>query len=450
MKRRRVVLLGALAVWGLLGLGHALAPPHPRADLGRWKVVVLQSDDWGLEGWFPDLQAAAALAGMVPGLAPRLAPYRTSSLETAADVESLCTLLAARSDADGLPVVLQANTVVAAPAVFAAQDSATRWCAGGRPGREVRVEGFVLHQGGSAPGRYHRAGLAAAVDSAIARGVWVPQLHGLTHFDLPAYARALREHDPLAEQALAQGTLAYRGWAQQAELGSADPVRAQALARVSVELFICRFGRAPVSVIAPDYVWGHDDERAWRAAGLRVVQAKEEQFDPAHPPTSLRGRARKALARWWDARHFSLVYLRRPVRLEPYGNPDPAAPEGALAALRQVRAAWSRREPAIVAIHRVQLSNLEPAVAVAGRLQLARFLDVLIAHDGARFLVDEEVAQLWTTGVSAVRRGRCLVVRNYSGGLACAPGTLGAGAAIQPGTRVLPLPAAEENSRSVR
>lgn len=388
--RPLVAVIGAFVV---LASARVASTPRPRVDLGSLRVVVLQSDDWGLEGWFPDADAAAALSDIAERLPRRMRAYATSSLESAADVESVGVLLAALRDADGLPPVLQANTITSA---IDAGDA------------DLKLRGS-----GASEGAYARPGLARAVDAAIAAGVWWPELHGLTHFDLEAYGRALRSADPLAARAATVGTVAYGGWQTDAELAPATAGHAEAVARQAVDRFRERFKRAPLSVIAPDYVWGDDDERAWRAIGLQTVQAKEEQVDPSHPPLSLAGRIRKVLDRWWDMRRGGLHYLGRPAELEPYGDPDPACEQGCADAAGEARAAWAAGQPAIVGIHRVQLSNLDPRIAAAGRAQLRCLLGGL---EGARFLVDEEVRSLQTSGRSRVVRGGLEIHREVHGG----------------------------------
>jgi hypothetical protein len=390
--------------WALLLLGgavllaHAGSPPAPAADFGRWNVVVLQSDDWGFEGWFPDRDAAETLADLVADVPARLRPYRTSSLESAVEVESLAAFLAGFDDADGLPLVLQANSVVAGIDLGVA-----------------RPERISLHRPGRGEGAYFRPGLESAVDAAIAAGLWRPEVHGLTHFDLEALGRAWAEKDPVAERARAAGVVAYDGWRHDSELGAHEPRRAQDLARRTIESFQSRFGRPPVSFIAPDYRWGSDDESAWEALGIQVVQAKREQIEPRLHPGTLWGRIAKVVARAWDRRTRGFVYLDRPARLEPYGDADPQAPQGAAAAAKAVQREWAHGRPGIVSIHRVQLVNLDADVTRAGRDQLREMVRILTEQGDVRFLVDAEIAQLWRTGVSILDRGPWRIVRNYSG-----------------------------------
>ncbi len=389
-----------LGIWAVLVVAGWVAPRPPRVDLGALRVVVLQSDDWGLEAWFPDEATADVLADLATSVPARLRAYARSGLERADEVTALSESLAAHRDADGLPWIVQANTILRGPSLQGWNPEAGGWP--------------PLHPSGEGSGPYARPGLRAAVDTAIARGVWYPELHGLTHFDLDAYGRARRAGDPMAARSAVHGVLAYDGWTKDSELEDADPERARRIASWAHDAFVARFGRAPVSVIAPDYRWGPEDEAAWAEIGLRVVQAKREQVDSRLRPGSVWGRVRKVWRRWRDRRSGRFTYLDRPARLEPYGSADPSAAQGAREAAEAVRRAWKRGRPGIVSIHRVQLVSFDPEVARAGWSQLAACLRDLEREGPVRLLVDDEVDQLLRRGWSRLRRGRWEVLRNLN------------------------------------
>lgn len=403
MKRSAFLLL---VIYLAFATAHFFAPAPSAIDFGRWRILAIESDDWGMEAWVPDLKAARALADQGAQLGPKLRLYASSSLETAADVDTLAALLAQFHDSDGLPAVLQANTIMAAIDLDSCGTD------------DVRLQGnSVLLRAPGSCGAYQRVGLNEAVDSARAKGVWRAELHGLTHFDLGAYEQAVAEASSLTVRARAVGAVAFPHWLSLTELGSGDLNEARSFASLSCRLFQERFGRAPVSVIAPDYTWGEQDERAWEEQGLKVVQGKREQIDPSLGPlggNKLLWRIRKVLERFRDRRRGRFVYLERNVRLEPYGDFDPNCLAGYRQALRQTARAWRRGEPAIVEAHRLQFSHLHPEVSRAGRLQLRRFLSTLESRGQVRYCVDVEVAQLRRRGWSIVRRGPWTIVRNYT------------------------------------
>jgi hypothetical protein len=419
---RRLLLFFFVA----LAMVSAVAPPKAR-ELGALRIVVIQSDDWGFEGWFPDSLAAASLVDLTTSLPPRLAPYAQSTLESAADVESLKTLLQSIQGVSGLSAVMQANTVVAGPDLD------------DRVAPESSV-GWPFHPSGVGHGAYFRPGLRESVDAAIEAGVWRPELHGLTHFDLFAYAAARRRGDRTERRARELGVLAYEDWMLGTELGDADPERASSLAVMATVLFERRFDRRPASVIAPDYRWTRADEEAWAAVGISVVQAKREQVDPGIDLASKWGRLQKWVRGSLDRHRARFTYLDRPARLEPYGSEDPFAQQGAMEAAAAIRAAWSRGEPGVLSIHRVQLSSLDPAIAAAGRKQLRRCIEELQSDGSLRFLVDAEVSQLLRRGWSQIQRGETLVFRNHTGQAVRLDDPLPDGRRVlPPGTSLFPM-----------
>ncbi|RKZ14508.1 hypothetical protein DRQ53_11360 [bacterium] len=393
--------MSARYLFMLVGLGVALlnltSPAPSKVDFGQWRAVVVHSDDWGLEGWVPkDIGDSLRLA-LADGVPHWQEIYLASSLETAGEVQLLATALERIRDLDDLPLVLQANTILAGPSVREA-GTASSW---------------PIHESGAGPD-YHRPGLEAAIDGAIESGVWWPELHGLTHYNLSSYARARARGDRLALAAAAEGAFAYEGFRADSELDDSDRAAALAVARESVRRFSTRFGRAPTSIIAPDYRWGSEDEAAWRQAGLSIVQARREQVDATLPLHTLGGRARKWLRRQLLEAGDGLFGVERTVDLEPYGDPNPAAPQGAEAAFQALREAFADGLPGVVSIHRVQLLPRAEGGEAAGLQQLQHLFSLLHDDGGVRILVDTEVEQLWRRGWSIRSRGSGWLVRNWT------------------------------------
>lgn len=414
---RRMLRWGAFGLLGAAVVANLTSPPPPRVDPGAWRALVIHSDDWGLEGWFPSGVSDSLRAVLVADVPGWQRAYLHSTLETGAEVRELAELLASFTDLDSLPMVLQANTIVAGPSVRAEG-----------PGPD-----WPVHPSGTGPD-YPRPDRADAVDAAIARGVWWPELHGLTHYDLREYARARAGGDPLARAAAREGVFAYRGYRRDSELGHPDAARSRRVIGEAVRRFRLRFGRRPSSVIAPDYRWTEEDERVWAELGIGVVQAKREQADPTLGPHTRAGRLRKWIRRQWFALRSPLVAVERTVDLEPYGDPDPAAPQGAGAAAAAIEEAFARGEPGVVSIHRVQLVSRRPEIAAAGRAQLGELVRRLEAHGGVRFLVDDELRQLTARGWSIHHRGGRSILRNWTDAPVSVPLGDGRHRILPPGT----------------
>ena len=110
----RVILFTGFSLALILNL---LTPRPARVDFGAWRAVVIHSDDWGLEGWFPETISDSLRTVLSDGVPVWQAAYLQSTLETGAEVDSLATWFARIRDLDDLPLVLQANTILAGPSV---------------------------------------------------------------------------------------------------------------------------------------------------------------------------------------------------------------------------------------------------------------------------------------------------------------------------------------------
>ncbi len=131
-----------------------------RLDWRRLKAVVIESDDWGLCAWSPDAAAWQALREEPAFRTPAGRRYGGSTLESAEDVRRLARLLLQLEARDGLAPVLQANTVVAAPAFERVVPPFTE---------------LPLAWPEEASQRWHRPGLEAAMREACEAGVWWPE-----------------------------------------------------------------------------------------------------------------------------------------------------------------------------------------------------------------------------------------------------------------------------------
>lgn len=367
-------------------------------DWHRLRAVVLESDDWGLCAWAPDERAARALADTPVWRTPAGRRYGRSTIENAADVEALSALLAGVRGADGEPAVLQANTVMAAPDYDAI-------AARGFDHGELPLVGFP-----ALPSRWQRPGLQAAVRSAIARGTWWPELHGLHHLPVTAWLGALRRGDADARLAFEHQSFVCEGVQASGEYDPSEPEAQRAWnVRSAVGRFVHTFGRLPGSLCPPDYRWDEALEREAEALGVTTIQGHGEREGRFAP------RLRRAVDRlWFPNVHGRRFYLPPRIAFEPRGTSSPAGPSGLEQALRGVHAAWERRQPAILSTHRANYAHLDEAWTGAGRAALATLL-ARLAADGATFVTDLEVRALAQGGWSWRPVGDDgLVVRSFA------------------------------------
>lgn len=376
-------------------------------DWSRLKAVVLQSDDWGLCAWVPDEQAYRVLADTPAFRAAAGRVYGRSTLESADDVGRLAATLAGIRTRDGVPPVLQANTVVAAPDY--ARLVPPRFETGGEPGGE---RGALPVRGSEdPPTRWRRPGLIAAVDRAIEAGAWWPELHGLTHVPQRAWLEALRRGAADARRAHEQQSAVCEAVEASGEFDPSEPpgLRSHVLGD-AVARFGARFGRAPSSLCPPDYRWDGRLESDAARLGMKIVQGKAEQH--GHPFPRLRRLWHRY--RWPDV--GSRYHPPPRIAFEPRGQSRLDAPLGVDATHAAARAAWRRGQPAIVSSHRVNYAHLDPGWSETG-CQGLRALLARLAGEGAVFLTDAETLDLVMRGWSVRPLGaRGALVRRYGPG----------------------------------
>ncbi len=347
------------------------------------KAVVLESDDWGLAAWSPDEQAHRVLTGTPAFRTPAGRLYGRSTLESAEDVRLLASVLLEVKGRDGLPPVLQANTIVANPDYDALEP----------PTFAVQSLPIVMHP--QLPSRWQRPGLWDAVHRAEEEGVWWAELHGLHHLPATVWLHALRRGMDDARRSHAQASPICLAVEASGEYDAGEPreVRAADLAQ-AIDGFTRLFGRAPSSFCPPDYRFDDWFEAEAEKLGITTLQGKPEQAG---------GRWAALRRRWlllrFPHRQGARFYLPPRIAFEPRGNARPDGRVGHTAALRAVRAAWNRGQPAILSTHRLNFAHLDAAWSQAGRDAL-RALLLQLSEEGAVFLTDAEVRQACDQGWS--------------------------------------------------
>lgn len=391
------------------------------------RAVAIESDDWGLAGFIPHAHALDGLDRELldPGAFP--AVYWESTLEDSATVSALAGVLASFEGRDGFPAVLQPNYVMGSLA-WASPGSGEAW-------RE-----YFWPQ---VPPAYRRPGLSAAVSRAMTSGVWYPEYHALLHYD-PAARKAAVASGGVAAEAARRHIMIFPGSQAAREL---TPQRSWAT--LSAELatglqaFEAAFGRAPGSIIAPDYTWDSRVEKLWLSHHISVIQAKREQRFVGRKWGTVAWIRKNLQLRWEYLVHRDRVYLERNCRFEPAQDPDPD--KVAARCIDEVHASWDRGAVAIIEAHRINFVHCDSTVQRVGRQALGELLAGLTDGSGMLpvFLTDQEIASLMRSGTSACRRGDRVVVRNLTRSARLVPlgekGKRGAVCWLEAGsTRILP------------
>jgi hypothetical protein len=367
-------------------------------DWARLKAVVLESDDWGLCAWSPDVKAQRVLADTPAFRAGAGRRYGGSTLESAADVRAIAELLLEYRGGDGFPPVLQANTVMAAPDYARLEPPL------------FQVERMPLVDFPRTPSRWTRPGLWEEIRGSCEAGVWWIELHGLHHLPETAWLAALRRGADDARRAHEQQSPVCAAVEASGEYDASEPreVRRRNL-EAAVERFTALVGRGPRSFCPPDYRWDDSLEADAERLGVTTFQGKAEQSGGPLP------RVRRTLLRFrWPHEQGSRFYLPPRIAFEPCGSGDATPKLGVAAVLRAARQAWSRAQPAVVSTHRVNYAHLDPEWSRAGRDALRELLRDLV-REGAVFLTDAEVRSLHERGWSVREIGARGVLLRYHG-----------------------------------
>jgi hypothetical protein len=339
-------------------------------------IVILQSDDWGRvgvcdrEGW-ESLRANGINLGEKP--------YDYYSLESAEDLEALAAILRKHRDSIGRHPCLGMNFVTANVDFPRCQEAGE----GEIPLRPL-TDGL--------PDPWRRPGLMEAYRNGIQAGLFVPALHGLTHFCAGAVAREVQgsvdsrresQRRELLRKLWKAGTpyihwrmpwIGYEYWDPEqspddrflAIFGQRNAINRAAAIYASL------FGSKPLSACAPGYRANQDTKTAWFEAGVRVVQAGPgPEGDPFGPAPKL------------DAQEM-LVTCRN-VEMEPATGTCVLDD-----VVNRANACLSHGVPAIVSMHSINFhSSLQdfrkPALSMLDSFlsaMEARWPDLLYVHDG--------------------------------------------------------------------
>jgi hypothetical protein len=364
--------------------GRATTSPHPTLRFDR-PLVLFQSDDWlrvGIrdrEGW-EELQSAGLNLGEQP--------YDFYSLETADDLHALAEVLRRHRDSTGRRPSMIMNFVMANldfDRCFEPERKAI-------PLRPV-TEGL--------PGTWRRPHLLEAYRQGIRERLFVPALHGLTHFCEPAVSRELqggRERSQLL-QSLWRAQTPYIHW-RMPWVGyeywdpGMRPARQflplddqRAAIQRAADIFREMFSVNPLSACAPGYRANADSRTAWFETGVRVVQnGPGERSGP-----------------YLDQKQMLSVF--RTVTMEP------ATSQCNLETLlTQVEECFADRLPAVFSIHSINFHSTirdfrTPTLKLLDQCLAAleqKWPDVLYIHDA-------DLLSIATEGAYAGENGRVKV-----------------------------------------
>jgi hypothetical protein len=317
-------------------------------------LVLLQSDDWGRVG-VRDLEGFEQIRSS--GVALGEKPYDFYSLETADDVGALGDLLAGHRDVAGRSACLEMNFVLAN--IDFKKCAMDDW-------RAVHL--LPLNEG--LPGAWMRPGLFEAYANGISSEVFLPALHGLTHF-----SRLSVEHHAAqgggtetelqrtlwrAETPYIHWRMPWVGYEYSVPEGEAyerflPASRQQRLIDEAVRIFVKLFAATPLSACAPGYRSNRDTICAWAKHGIRVAQNGPGCVCPPYFDDS------------------GLLQLFRTIDFEPAVNPSFSLSD----ALRSTEECIVRGIPSVISIHSINFHSTIKDFRGTTLHQLDQFLSVL-------------------------------------------------------------------------
>jgi len=295
-------------------------------------LVLLHSDDWGRvgvcdRGGYDKLRSKGLRLGEHP--------WDLYSLETAEDVNRLCSLLSEHRDSDGRPPSL-----------------AMHFCVANLHFKKMREQAFetleFLPLAEGLPGRWSRPGLIDAYRAGIAKGVFAPALEGMTYFSKGAVelamskkgerARLLRllweEDTPCIHWRMPW--VGYEFWSPEASGdGFAEEGKQKVLITRACELFSALFGVPATSASAPGYQCDLATYHAWSKCGIRVV---------AHSPSEGLNQPKM------DAR--GILHLYRVLEIEPIRKDIEVEKY-----LHLANACFTRGLPLVLSIHSINFHS---------------------------------------------------------------------------------------------
>lgn len=369
---------------------------HSLVDWSKHKVVVFESDDWGLCAWMRDNIARERLTEKgydVSGVEFK------DTLETASELYDLYAVLEAHRDRLGRRAVFTPNYVLSNPDYDAIKKNKYKTYTG-----IPITKGFS--QGWNEADK--RRDLLKVWWEGIKRHVLSPEYHGLIHMSNQTWLEGLRAGDTklrdFFEEQMFVSSKAYdirSEYALKIDPSQHVPVSIQeSLISEGKKIFYDAFGYYPHTAIAPHYLWDENTEVALYNQGIKYLQGTVYHNNRYYA---------------MGEKHNFMTYLIRLIDLDYYGGENPECDFNH--AFEQVNLAWKHGLPAIVSTHRLNyVGGIDPNMHISGINQLHRLLTEIERDFGTEvtYMSDFEVAQLLDKGCSIQQYGdNEYVCRNY-------------------------------------
>jgi hypothetical protein len=356
----------------------------PGWSTGR-KIFVIESDDWGSIR-MPSLDAFNRLtsAGLDLLSCDAERYNRNDSLATIHDLSALFELLTSFSDSNGKNPVITPVTIVANPDF-----------------EKIRESGFRQYHYEPFTETLKRNVLGSDIfklwQEGIRKQIFLPQMHGREHLNVPAWLKALQMSEPQTHLAFNEGLWGFvpdktklPGVDFQAAFLLGDPVELDFHRNAIIEgldLFESIFGYRAQYFVPPNGPFNNALNQTLYSCGIKFRSASKIQHEPIGY-----GKTKRAFHYLGQKDRTGIRYITRNCFFEP----SQPGKDWVDSCLNDIKIAFRWNKPAIISSHRVNyVGSLNSSNRDSGLAGLNKLIKSILQNwPQAEFLTTPELGNL--------------------------------------------------------
>jgi hypothetical protein len=322
------------------------------------KLIVIESDDWGAIR-MPSKEVFNYL--VKKSIIDESNPFtKYDSLASETDLSLLFEVLESVSDKNGKPAVITANCIMANPDFERIKKS--------------KFEEYYYEDFTDTLQKYPQHANSFKIwEEGIAKGIFLPQLHGREHVNVPLWLKKLQSNEHSFIEGFDQETYAVNDQIAAAfrfDTKEEMQVHNQTIIEAS-QLFKDKFGFISQSFIAPNYCWNKEIEQSLADAGIRYLQGTYKQ-NKTLPFNTI-----KSVFHYTGKKNrLNQMYLVRNCLFEPSVNRNL---DYVSICLKHIKNAFLWNNPAIIASHRLNyIGYLEEKNRDSNLILLQQLLTAII------------------------------------------------------------------------
>lgn len=351
------------------------------------KIVVFESDDWGMQR-MPSKKAYERL--LAKGYPVDKSIYnRFDSLESNEDVEALMEVLSSVKDKNNNPAIFTLNNILTNPDFGKIFDSNFE---------EYHFELFT----DTLRKREHSGKVLDLYNEGVSNNLFQPQFHGREHVHINNWMNNLRMGHTQFLDAFKEGSFTindnsgflcrYECLDAMATYSLNDFNSIKASIEHGLSLFKEIWGFHSRSIIAPCYTWSKSLEKVFKDNGISYIQGSRDQREPISinlPFKIYRNYCGKVS-------QDGLTYLVRNVGFEQIESGDDNLVN---TALKQIQTSFFWRKPAIISSHRVNyIGSIEESNRTKNLILLKTLLkEVVKRYPDVEFLSSDQLGDTITS-----------------------------------------------------